>query len=280
MRIVKYTSEPYLRNPILLIQTLWSDLKLSHELAIILFVRDVKARYRQSFLGIIWLFIPPLIMTVVVLLARNSGVIQFGETPVAYAAYVMLSMVLWQTFSDSLNGPIEAMEKSRNMLLKLHFPREALLLAKFLEVILDFLVRFVLAICIFVYFDLGIGSQVILFPFALLTMIVFGFALGMMLAPISILYTDISKGIKAGLMFWMFLTPVIYPQPESGLLSVIVDINPVTHLLGTTRELMVSIPLTNITMFSFYAVLTWLGIFFAWLGFRIMLPFAIERVGS
>ena len=72
------------------------------------------------------------------LMARNANVINISETNLPYAAYVMLSMMLWQTFTESLMAPITALQQTKPMLAKVNFLREALLLAKVGEVLFNF----------------------------------------------------------------------------------------------------------------------------------------------
>jgi len=77
------------------------DLLASRELAWRLMVRDISAQYRQSFLGIFWAFVPPILMAVGFTYANNADIINVGETELPYAAHVMFSAVLWQTFAES-----------------------------------------------------------------------------------------------------------------------------------------------------------------------------------
>lgn len=79
---------------------------------------------------------------------------------------------------------------------------------------------------------------------------------------------------------WLFLTPVVYPVPDEGTFATIVKLNPVTPLLVTTRELATTGILTQQTGFWIASLFTLVGVVVTWVGFRIALPFAIERVSS
>ena len=109
---------------------MWRDLLASRELAWRLMVRDIKAQYRQSFLGIFWAFIPPIVTAVGFTMASDAKVLNVGVTDLPYPAYVMFSMTLWQTFVEALNSPIQAVNAAKSMLAKINFPREAIILAK------------------------------------------------------------------------------------------------------------------------------------------------------
>ena len=275
-----YTPESKLKNPRVLFQSMWHALLESRELAWRLLVRDISAQYRQSILGIVWAFIPPAFLAAGLLMARSANVINIGETDLPYAAYVMLSMVLWQTFTESLMAPITALQQSKAMLAKINFPREALILAKVGEVLFNFTIKLILVIGLFVWFQLNISWTVLLVPFALLTLIAFGFFLGALLAPLGALYNDISKGLTVITGFWLFLTPVVYPPPTAGIFGLIVNLNPVTHLLVTTRELATAVPVSHLTGFLVSMLITWTGLLLAWVTLRIAMPFVIERMSA
>src|ERR1041385_6310593 len=92
------------------------DVRASRELAWRLFMRDISARYRQSVLGYVWAFLPPLATTFTFVLLNRSGVFSTGETAVPYAAYVMIGTLLWQVFADAINSPIKTVTSAKAML--------------------------------------------------------------------------------------------------------------------------------------------------------------------
>lgn len=280
LEIKIYTPDSALKSPSKLLTDMWRDLLASRELARRLLIRDISARYRQSFLGLFWAFIPPIAMAAGLLIARNTNIINIGETSLPYAAYVMLSMVLWQTFTESVMSPINAMQEARPMLVKIDFPREALILTKIGDVLFNFSIKLFLVIALFAWFKLEINWLIIFFPLSLASLIAFGFFIGTLLAPIAAIYTDIARGLTILLGVWFFLTPVIYPLPESGWFSVLVDLNPVTHLLVTTRELATASTLSNIQGFILSALLAFAGLLVAWIFFRIAMPSIIERMSA
>ena len=280
LKVSVYSPESVLKSPRKMIINMWRDLLDSRELAWRLLVRDISARYRQSFLGIFWAFVPPIVMAFGLFMARKANVINIGETGIPYVAYVMLSMVLWQTFIESLMSPITALQQAKPMLAKINFPHEALILAKVGDVLFNFMIKLILVIGLFLYFKLDISWGLLLVPCTLLTLIAFGFFLGVLLSPIGGLYTDISKGLTILTGAWLFLTPVVYPQPASGIFSTIVNLNPVTHLLVTTRELATAMPVSDLSGFIISALITWLGLLIAWIIFRIAMPFIIERMSA
>lgn len=275
-----YTPESQLRRPRELFRQMWLDLLASRELAWRLMVRDISAQYRQSFLGIIWAFIPPIVMAAGFTLANQAKVINVGQTDIPYPAYVMFSTALWQTFVEAINGPVQAVTTAKPMLARVKFPREALILSKLGEVFFNFGIKLILIVTLFIWFGIPVTWTVILAPVALIHLIMLGTFIGVMLSPFGVLYQDISKGLTLFTGFWLFLTPVVYPVPSGGVFEFLVKFNPVTPLLVTVRELSTTGVLTQTMGFWVVSLITIIGLFLTWIGFRLAMPFVVERVSS
>ena len=104
---VTYTPESLLRHPIKLARSMAHDLWASRELAWRLFVRNISAQYRQSLLGYLWAFLPPIFTTLIFVFLNSQKILNIGETGIPYPAYVMMGTLLWQGFVDALNSPIK-----------------------------------------------------------------------------------------------------------------------------------------------------------------------------
>lgn len=280
LKTVIYTPESQIKRPILLFKSMWNDFLSARELAWQLMIRDIKAQYRQSFLGIFWAFIPPIFMAVGFTLAGKSNVINIGATDIPYPAYVMFSTALWQTFVEALNAPIQAVILAKPMLSKVNFPREAIVLSKLGEVGFNFCIKLILIIGLFIWFQVSINWTVILAPVALIHLVILGTFLGALLAPLGILYQDISKGMNMLTTFWLFITPVVYPVPVDSTFGYLVRLNPVTPLLVTIRELSTGKILTQVTGFWLISIIAFVGLLLTWIFFRLAMPFVIERVSS
>ncbi|WP_346293344.1 ABC transporter permease [Sphaerothrix gracilis] len=278
--IVVHSYRSKLKDPRQLAAEMLQDLRSSRELAWRLLVRDISAQYRQSYLGFFWAFIPPIVMAVGLTLASNAKVITFSETDVPYPAYVMFNTVIWQTFVEAVQGPIQAVTQAKLMLAKINFPREALILAKLGEVGFNFAIKLVLIVGLFIWFHIPVSWTIVLAPVALIHLIFLGTLVGVFLAPLSALYQDFSKSLTLLTGFWLFLTPVIYPVPQEGTFSWLVRLNPVTPLLVTLRELTTASELSSPVGFWIASAIALIGLLLAWVIYRLAMPFAIERMSS
>jgi len=256
------------------------DLLASRELAWRLLVRDISAQYRQSLFGVVWAFVPPLITAATLTFARNAGVVNIGETDIPYPAYVMFSMSLWQTFTEALMGPIRAVTAAKPMLAKINFPREAIVLAKLGEVFFDFGVKLLLIVALFIWFRIPVPWTVVLAPVALIHLVGFGTAIGLWLAPLGALYQDVTRALPLVMSPWLLLTPVVYPPPASGVFGAIVQLNPVTPLLGTVRDLATVGQVSQPFWFWVASGLTLVLLVLGWVLYRLAMPFIVERMSA
>jgi len=277
---VIYTPDSLLRRPRFLVWMMWHDLLASRELAWRLMVRDIRAQYRQSFLGFAWSFIPPIVMAAGFTFAGNSNVINVGETDIPYPAYVMFSTSLWQTFIDAVTGPVQAVTKAKPMLARVNFPREAIILAKVGEVVFNFGIKLFLIAGIFIWFQIAVPWTIVIAPVALIHLILLGTLFGALLSPLGVLYQDVQRSLTIITGFWLVITPVVYPVPQEGLFGLLVRLNPVTPLLVTTRELATTGVLSEVTGFWVVSGGTFVGLLVVWVVFRIAMPYVVERVSS
>ena len=209
-----YSADSQLRAPGRFAAGLWADLRVAPPLAWRLFVHGLRARYRQSWLGYLWLLLPPLATTLTWVYLNRAGVLDVGETVgVPYPVYVLTGTLLWQVFAEALHSPLQQLGAARRILTKSRMPHEALLLAGLVEVLFNFAVRLVVLVPVLVWFGTRPGAALLVAPLGVLALLVAGFTLGLLLTPAGLLYQDVSRGLTLAAGFWFFLTPVIYPPP-------------------------------------------------------------------
>lgn len=277
---IVYSPEAQIRKPGQLIRSMWRDLKASRELAWRLFVRDVSARYRQSLLGVLWAFVPPLITSVIFIVLQSRAVINFGETAIPYPVYVLIGTLLWQLFADALNAPLRSVTAAKSMLAKINFPREALIVSAIYMVLFDLLIKLAILTIVFILFRLQPTWALLLAPLPMLTLVLLGIAAGLLLTPLGVLYTDIGTSLPVVVQLLFFVTPVVYSPPESLPFSAIAYLNPVSPPLIATRDLIATGAINNIVPFVTVAVLSLTLLVIAWVVYRVAMPIIIERMSA
>jgi lipopolysaccharide transport system permease protein len=278
-RIV-YSPESQMRNPGVLLRSMFHDLISSQELAWRLFIRDFSARYRQSIFGVIWAFLPPIITGFVFIILQSKKFVNFGSTDIPYPVFALFGTTLWQIFTDSLNAPLNSVRNAKPMMAKINFPKEALIVSSFYQVLFDLFLKSLVLIAIFIYFGLQATWGLLFAPIAILILIFLGLTIGLFLTPIGLLYTDIGYSLTFIIQIWFFLTPVVYPPPKTFPYSLLADLNPVSPILVGARDLATKGFLTNITPFIFVSIFSIMGLFIAWIIYRLALPIIIERMSA
>jgi lipopolysaccharide transport system permease protein len=275
-----YTPESPLRRPALLLREMLRDLARSRELAWRLFVRDVSAQYRQSILGYLWVFIPPLVASLPFIYLNAQGVVKISNTPIPYAAFAIIGTTIWQVFVDALNAPLQTVTQARPMLTRINFPREAILLSGLAQVGLNFLVRLALLVGVLAWFRILPPVTAMLFPFGIFALILFGFLIGLLLTPLGLLYGDVGRALPVATTFLMLLTPVLYPIPQSGVAAAIAGLNPLTPLVLITRDWLTIGATPHWAAFVAISLITVALLLAGWVVFRTAMPHLIARMGN
>ena len=278
--VAVYTPESQLQTPRLLFRSMWQDLKDSRELAWRLFVRDISARYRDSLLGVFWSLLPPILAGLVFIILESKKVINVGQTEIPYPVFVLVGTTLWQLFTESLNAPLSHLKNAKSMLAKINFPREALIVSAFYNVLFALLIKSAVIVGVLFFFRVQATWGLLLFPLAVLMIILLGMTLGLLLTSLGMLYTDVAAGLAVITQLWFFLTPVVYPPPQSFPYSLIVTLNPVSPLLVGARDLATKGVLANTEAFLVVSALTVIALFVGWVIYRLALPIIVERISA
>lgn len=279
-KIAVYSSESVLRSPKKFFSSAFSDLWQARHISSQILKRSLRQTYRQTLFGYLWGMLPAVALGLAMSIASSSKVVSVGDVGIPYPAYVVISMVLWQTFIEAANGPLGGLAVFRPMLTRVLFPKEAIFLCKIGEVIFNFGLKMAVIIGVFVWFDIPVQSSVLLFPFAVLSIIVLGSAVGILLVPVGIIMEDVKKAMPIVFFLGMFVTPILYAPPKTGVLSTIVGLNPVTPLLVTARDFLIGQEPEMMTEFLLTSASAAVLFLVSWVFFRLAMPYVIDRLGT
>ena len=275
---VTYSSMSEIRTPVKLFREIYHDFMAGRELAWRLFVRNLKGLYRQTMLGLFWAFLPPIANTAVWIFLKSQNVFQIGDTGVNSTVYILTGMILWQAFIDAFQSPGKLVNANKNMIAKLRFPRESLLLVAVGETLFNLAIRMVLLIPAFLWFGIALHASILLAPVAIFGLILLGLGMGILLMPIGSLYQDVGRFITMVLPFWMIITPIIYVPSTQYPDSLLNWVNPVAPLLIVSRDLLLN-GSTEFAMLTIpYGIAAVVLLLFSLVFYRVSLPVLIERM--
>ncbi len=279
LKRVTYNAESVVANPAQLVKDICMEMHAFRGLIWILFLRDLKAQFRQSYFGYLWLLLPPALITGVWLFLNSQKVMVVAETNIPYPLFVIIGSVIWQTFVKLIQAPMTAFEQGRPVFMKLKVPPMAFIAAGTARALFDFAIYAAVLVPVFVAFRTVPPWTAILMPLVVLSLVSIGTAIGLLLAPLGSLYTDLRIAVPILLGFLMYMAPVVYPPPQSGIASVVVAYNPMTPILMCARDVLTTgslefLPATCL-IFAFSSGLAMIGM----IGLRVTMPHLVARMG-
>lgn len=273
-----YSSRSDIRNPIRLFSGIIADVKAGREIAWRLFLRNLRGMYRQTLLGLFWAFLPPIANTAMWIFLKNQNVFDTGDTQVNSTVYILTGMILWQAFIDAFQMPMNKLRANKNMLSRIRFPRESLLMVGIGEVVFNLSIRALLLVPAFLIYDVSIHTTIWLAPLTVTGLVLVGLGLGLLIMPIGSLYQDVGRFLSMVVPFWMIVTPIIYVPPTAYPGTLLIWLNPASPLLILSRDLLLlgdsSVWLSGLVFGLAALPISLLGL----MVYRISLPVLIERM--
>ena len=211
---------------------------------------------------------------------NGNKIIKVGETKIPYPLFVMFGTMLWQVFAEGVNQPLINVRRNIGMLIKINFPREALLLSALYTITFNLGPKLLVLFIASCFYSIDPSVGLLYFPIGVLMLSFTGFSIGQLLTPVGLLLQDVSRGIAILLPFLMYLTPVIYPVPTSGKFAQIMKINPLALLINSARDWATG-QLTHIPNgFIFLSGLIILMFIVGMVIYRLSMPIITERFGG
>ncbi len=242
--------------PTLLIQPSrgWGSLGLRdlwefRELIYFLVVREIQGIYRQTALGMSWIFIRPVINTVLLTFVFG-GLVKVPSDNLPYPLFSLAALIPWGYFSNAVMRTSRSLVDNTQVISKVYFPRMALPLAAAISGVVDLGASFVVFLIAFAYYRMPLRLEMLWLPALILVAFAFALAMGFWLATLSVKYRDVSFAINFLLQALMYASPVIYPVslvPRP--LQFIYQLNPMTGVIQGFRWSLLGSGETPGTMF-------------------------------
>lgn len=263
------------------LRSFFREFSAAHALGYRFAERNLRARYRQSVLGIFWAFLSPIATSLIWIILYKSGVVSMKTVGVPYPLFVLTGTMCWSIFANAILLPMQTLQANRSILVKINFPREALLVNAFYEILFTTAVAIIIIVAELLIFRVPLDWHMLLFVPAMFLLIFLGMAIGLTLLPLSILYKDVQFALPALLQFAMYLTPVVYAKPIYSGATRILAFNPVTPVLTSARSWLLGLDMAAPAwQLLLIASCTAVVLFFGILLQRISVAILIERMGS
>ena len=224
---------------------IYNEFKKNRWLTYQLFKRDFFALYKQSFIGVLWAFIIPLVSVGTFIILNRSGIFSIGDINVPYPIYAILGMAFWQLFSTGLITSSNSLVKAGSMIAKINFSKKSLVIASAGQSIVSFLIQLTLVIILFIYYKIAPSTSILLIPLFMIPIMLLTLGLGFIFSLLNGIVRDIGNILSILMTFLMFLTPILYAKPSTGILARITNYNPLYYLTSVPRELVLTGTITE-----------------------------------
>jgi lipopolysaccharide transport system permease protein len=268
-----YSAAPELRRPGRFLAAAAADLAAALPIAGRISRSNIRVRYRRSWFGYVWLLAPALGTAAICAFIQSRRIVAFAPTELPYPLFAFAGMIFWQIFVEALNAPMQQLQGGRQLATRSRVPHEALILAGLFEIALNAAVRLAVLAAAVLAYRLELRAEMLLVPLGLLALATLGLGIGLLIAPLGLLYDDVGRTVGLATSLGFFLTPVVYPLPAESVLR----FNPVTPVLATTRGWIAgAAPAPG---FFALAAASAAILLVGWLFYRLARPHLVSRLG-
>ena len=197
--------------------------------------RDLKVRYKQTSLGILWALIQPFI-TMVVFSVFFGKLAQIPSDGVPYPIFVYVGLLFWTFFSTALSDTSNTLVGNQAIITKVYFPRLILPIASVATKLIDFAIGTIMLVVLMIYYGyLPHISGLLILPVLLLITFMASVGGGLFLCSINVKYRDVRYVFPFFIQILLFVTPVIYPASIAGKYSKLLALNPMMGVIQNAR---------------------------------------------
>lgn len=213
-----------------------SEIFRYHELLYIFAWRDIKVRYKQTVLGIIWAVLQP-IVTMIIFTIFFGNLAKIPSENMPYSLFVLIGLVFWTFFSGSLSHASNSLVDNESIVKKIYFPKIILPISSIITSSIDFGINFIILLLFAIFLGFFPSPWIILVvPLSLMLASITIAGLGLFLSSFNVKYRDVRYILPFFIQILMFLTPVIYPLSiVSPINRYIMAINPMTSVIESVR---------------------------------------------
>ncbi len=182
-----------------------------HELIYFLTWRDLKVRYKQTALGVIWAVLQPL-LTMVVFTIFFGRLAKIPSDGVPYPIFSYTALLPWQLFANGVTNSSNSLVNNSNLITKIYFPRLIMPMSSVAGGLADFFVSFLVLMGMMIYYGITPTWAILTLPFFILLATATSFSVGLWLSAINVKYRDVRYTVPFLTQIWLFLTPIAYPS--------------------------------------------------------------------
>lgn len=197
--------------------------------------RDLKVRFQQTFIGVLWIALQPIINVLIFYFILGVLVkVPTGDVP--YPIFFLSGFVAWQLFSQIVNSSAFSLVSNISLITKSYFPRLVLPFSSTISSIIDFAISLIILMVLMKINSFQFTNRFLLLPILLLLTMIFSSGVGLLFGALMVTFRDVKNLLGFIMMIWMYITPIMYPislVPQEY--QIILSLNPLTSLVESYR---------------------------------------------
>lgn len=205
------------------------------ELLYFLTWRDVKIRYKQTAIGVLWVVLQP-VLTTAIFTVLFSSFERFQTKAIPYPLFALSGLMIWLFVYNSITMASNSFVSNTNLVTKIYFPRLIVPLAATFSGLIDLVFSFALLVLLMIWYGVGMSWQIWLAPVFFILALVQTVAFGTLFSALNVRFRDVKFALPFALQVWMLSSPIFYP---SDILSekwrLVFAFNPLTGILEGLR---------------------------------------------
>ena len=226
-----------------------------------LVIKDIKLKYRRSFLGYVWSVLNPLMVMVVMYLVFSQ---MFRFDVENYPAYLIIGQTLFTFMTEATNQAIFSITGNAALLKKVYVPKYVFTLSKVTSSLVNLLFSMGAMLIVFIFTKVPFSFYMLLLPIILIELYMFSLGLGLFLAQAAVFFRDIQYIYSVLTTAWMYLTPLFYPMEQlpQAMQDAIWRFNPMCHYITQFRTLVLyqAVPDAETLLYGFILAAAFLAV--------------------
>lgn len=197
--------------------------------------KEIRGKYKNSFLGVLWSFLNPLLQIAVYALVFPFIL---KNTQDNYVIFLCCGLIPWAFFSTTISRSAFTMVENGNIIKKVYFPREILPISVVTSETVNFLISTIIIIVFVIFGGIGLSKYIMLYPIVLLAQYLLLIAISLIVSSISIYIRDLQHLIGVALQLLFYAAPIVYtPESIPEQFKWILKCNPMTYIISGYRNI-------------------------------------------
>ena len=221
----------------------FKEVKEYRDLFYFLVWRDIKVLYAQTILGFSWAILQPLIQIAIFTIVFGK-VAKIPTDGIPYVLFSTVAIIPWTYMSQSMTQSSQSLVAGQNMLGKIYFPRLIFPVTSVLAKLVDFVISFLIIVCVMLYYRVVPTWNILLFPLFIALMMSVAGGVGMWLSAMAIRFRDVRHAMPFAVRMLMYTAPIVYSAssiPEKW--RFVYSLNPIVGIIEGYRACLLGTPM-------------------------------------